>query len=98
MIRGEPLEVQRIAAAASERERRVMEAIEASGLRPASDFAFRYPHELSGGQRQRGRDRRRAPCSVRRSWLPETVSMLDVSIRTEILKLLLDLRTAHGLT
>src|SRR4029453_12213398 len=36
-----------------ERERRVLEALDAAGLRPATDFALRYPHELSGGQRQR---------------------------------------------
>src|SRR4051812_45666030 len=47
----EPLVVNGIGSP-SERERRVIEALEAAGLRPAADFAFRYPHELSGGQRQ----------------------------------------------
>ncbi|HSV92997.1 MAG TPA: ATP-binding cassette domain-containing protein, partial [Desulfobacterales bacterium] len=49
----EPLEVQGLGGSATEREQRVLDAIHAAGLRPATDFAFRYPHELSGGQRQR---------------------------------------------
>ena len=94
----EPLEVQRIVPRASERERRVLEAIEASGLRPASDFAFRYPHELSGGQRQRVVIAGALVLGPEVVVADEPVSMLDVSIRTEILKLMLDLRTERGLT
>ena len=94
----EPLEVQRIVPRAAERERRVLEAIEAAGLRPASDFAFRYPHELSGGQRQRVVIAGALVLGPEIVVADEPVSMLDVSIRTEILKLLLDLRTEHGLT
>src|SRR6478672_5392598 len=48
----EPLLVNRLGSAA-DRERKVIDALEAAGLRPGTDFAFRYPHELSGGQRQR---------------------------------------------
>jgi peptide/nickel transport system ATP-binding protein len=94
----EPLEVQRIVPRAAERERRVLEAIEASGLRPASDFAFRYPHELSGGQRQRVVIAGALVLGPEVVVADEPVSMLDVSIRTEILKLMLDLRTERGLT
>ena len=48
----EPLVVNRIAKG-DERHDRVMAALESAGLRPAADFAYRFPHELSGGQRQR---------------------------------------------
>jgi peptide/nickel transport system ATP-binding protein len=81
-----------------ERERRVLEALDAAGLRPATDFALRYPHELSGGQRQRVVI---AGALVMRPELivaDEPVSMLDVSIRTELLRLMLDLRRELGLT
>ncbi len=94
----EPLEVQRLAPRASERERRVLEALEAAGLRPASDFAFRYPHELSGGQRQRVVIAGALVLGPEIVVADEPVSMLDVSIRTEILKVMLDLRADHGLT
>jgi peptide/nickel transport system ATP-binding protein len=94
----EPLEVQRIVPRAAERERRVLEAIEASGLRPASDFAFRHPHELSGGQCQRVVIAGALVLGPEVVVADEPVSILDVSIRTEILKLMLDLRTERGLT
>ncbi len=49
----EPLVVSGKKYSRDERERKVLDALDASGLRPAADFAARYPHELSGGQRQR---------------------------------------------
>ena len=93
----EPLEVQHIGTAA-EREQRVLEAIDTSGLRPAADFAFRYPHELSGGQRQRVVIAGALVLDPAIVVADEPVSMLDVSIRTEILNLMLDLRRQRDLT
>ena len=94
----EPLEVQHLGGSAAEREQRVLDAIDVAGLRPATDFAFRYPHELSGGQRQRVVIAGALVLDPKIVVADEPVSMLDVSIRTEILNLMLDLRRGRDLT
>ena len=94
----EPLEVNDLGQSAADRERRVLGALEAAGLRPATVFAFRYPHELSGGQRQRVVIAGALVMSPKLIVADEPVSMLDVSIRTELLRLMLDLRKERGLT
>jgi oligopeptide/dipeptide ABC transporter ATP-binding protein len=94
----EPLEVQKIGTPGEDRRRRVLEALDAAGLRPAADFAARYPHELSGGQRQRVVIAGALAMSPEIIVADEPVSMLDVSIRTELLRLMLDLRKERGLT
>jgi peptide/nickel transport system ATP-binding protein len=93
----EPLVVNRIGSRA-ERETRVIDALEAAGLRPGTDFAFRFPHELSGGQRQRVVIAGALVMDPEVIVADEPVSMLDVSIRTELLRLMLDLRKERGLT
>jgi oligopeptide/dipeptide ABC transporter ATP-binding protein len=94
----EPLVVNGLARDHTEREARVAEALEAAGLRPASDFMLRYPHELSGGQRQRVVIAGALVLGPTLVVADEPVSMLDVSIRTELLSLMLDLRRERGLT
>jgi oligopeptide/dipeptide ABC transporter ATP-binding protein len=94
----EPLEVNRMARSYAEREGRVAGALEAAGLRPAGEFMFRYPHELSGGQRQRVVIAGALVMDPEFVVADEPVSMLDVSIRTELLHLMLDLRSERNLT
>jgi oligopeptide/dipeptide ABC transporter ATP-binding protein len=94
----EPLEVNNIGRNASERREMVMASLEAAGLRPASTYASRYPHELSGGQRQRVVIAGALAVGPELVVADEPVSMLDVSIRTELLRLMLDLREARNLT
>ena len=94
----EPLEVNGLGGTRAERRERVNGALEAAGLRPAADFMMRYPHELSGGQRQRVVIAGALVMSPELVVADEPVSMLDVSIRTELLRLMLDLRRERGLT
>ena len=93
----EPLNVNGIGTPA-EREAKVLSSLDAAGLRPAADFADRYPHELSGVQRQRVVIAGALVMDPDLVVADEPVSMLDVSIRTELLRLMLDLRQERGLT
>lgn len=73
-----------------------MKVLEDAGLKPAEDYLDRYPFELSGGQLQR--------ISILRSMLlspeflvaDEPVSMLDVSVRADIINMLTELTRKHG--
>jgi peptide/nickel transport system ATP-binding protein len=80
-----------------ERRARVAEALESAGLAPAADFLPRHPHELSGGQLQRIATVRAMLLDPAFLVADEPVSMLDVSVRADILNQLLDLRDCHGM-
>lgn len=87
----EPLEVHGIGNAA-ERHERVTKALEDAGLKPAETYKTRYPHELSGGQRQRVVIASALVLEPEIIIADEPVSMLDVSIRAEVINLLAELR------
>ena len=83
---------------AHEADQRVRQLLEQVGLTPASQFAPKLPHQLSGGQRQRVVIARALACDPGVIVADEPVSMLDVSLRAGVLRLLAELRESRGLS
>jgi peptide/nickel transport system ATP-binding protein len=80
-----------------ERERRVRKVMEEVRLSPADDFMQKYPHMLSGGQLQRVVIARAIILEPKLIVADEPVSMLDASVRVEILRLLRGLQEKYRL-
>ncbi|MCL4825685.1 MAG: ABC transporter ATP-binding protein, partial [Anaerolineales bacterium] len=97
-IVAEPLDVHGLVHTKAEREARVVKALEDAGLKPAADYMHRFPHQLSGGQRQRVVIAGALVLEPHLLIADEPVSMLDVSIRAEILNLLADLRQTRQIS
>jgi peptide/nickel transport system ATP-binding protein len=81
-----------------ERSARIRKVMEEVKLFPVEDFLDKFPHMLSGGQQQRVVIARAMILEPKMIVADEPVSMLDASVRVEILKLLRGLQTSHNLS
>jgi len=93
----EPLVVQGLGSLV-EREEKAAILLEQVGLTPATSFMFRFPHELSGGQRQRVAIARALVVDPDFVVADEPTSMLDVSIRTGVMNLMMELADKYGIS
>ncbi|MBI9106324.1 MAG: ABC transporter ATP-binding protein [Spirochaetales bacterium] len=97
-IVGEPLVVNNLIKTSAEKRERVIEALGWAGLRPQEEYLYRLPHELSGGQRQRVAIAAALILNPQFIVADEPVSMLDVSIRADILRLMVEMRDRLGIS
>ena len=94
---GHPLEIHGLAKG-EEKKEKVLEVLDKVGLTPPEQFINLHPHQLSGGQRQRVALARSIILKPEFIVADEPVSMIDVSLRTTIIDLMLSFRKELGLT
>ena len=97
-VLNEPLHIHNVGSTKEERKEFIFRAMEDVKLVPPEDFLERFPHMLSGGQRQRLAMARTLVLEPKFIVADEPVSMLDLSIRAEILELMFSLKHRRNIT